>query len=102
MTATAHSLIEPDEQGVAWISGTQIKVIEMALDKLAHESSPEERRFQYPHPSLAPIHAALSYYYEHQDEFDTEIQRRWQNVKELAAQEVNSPLQQRLREMRRR
>jgi len=102
MSTVAHSLIELDEQGVAWISGTKVKVIEVALDKLAHGSSPEEMHFQYPHLSLAQIHAALSYYYAHQKELDAEIQRRWQEVNELAAREANSPLQQRLRELGRR
>jgi uncharacterized protein (DUF433 family) len=95
MPTGAQSLIEPDEQGVAWVSGTKVKVIEVALDKLAHGSSPEEVHFQYPHLSLAQIHAALAYYYEHQAELDAEIQRRWQEANELAAREAGSPLQRR-------
>ena len=55
--------------------------------------------FQYPHLSLAQIHAALAYYYEHQGELDADIQRRWLEVKALAAQETDSPLQRRLREL---
>ena len=66
MTVVTSTHIELDEQGVAWISGTKVKVIEVALDKLAHGSSPEEIHFQYPHLSLAQIHAALSFYYDHQ------------------------------------
>jgi uncharacterized protein (DUF433 family) len=101
MSAAAQSLIEIDELGVAWISDTKVKVIEVALDKLVHGSSPEEIHFQYPHLSLAHVYAALAYYYEHQNELDSEIQRRWQEVNALAALEANSPLQQRLRELRR-
>src|SRR5438132_10738413 len=97
MKPVVSTLIELDEQGVAWISGTQVKVIEVALDKLAHESSPEEMAFQYPHLSLAQIHAALAYYYEHQQALDADIQRRWLGVKERAAQNADSPLQKRLR-----
>jgi uncharacterized protein (DUF433 family) len=52
--------VELDDQGVAWVSQTRVKVIEIAVDKLAHGSSPEEMHFQYPHLSLAQIHAALS------------------------------------------
>jgi uncharacterized protein (DUF433 family) len=81
MKPVVSTLIELDEQGVAWISGTRVKVIEVALDKLAYESSPEEMAFQYPHLSLAKIHAALAYYYEHQRELDADIQRRWLEVK---------------------
>src|SRR5712692_5115052 len=102
MTTAAHSLIELDDQGVAWISGTKVKVIEVALDKLAHGSSPEEIHFQYPHLSLSQIHAALAYYYDHQTELDEAIQKRWQEVNQLAAQESNSSLQQRLRDLKRR
>jgi hypothetical protein len=57
-TPTAH--IHLDEAGVAWIDDTNVKVIEVVLDKLAHGSSPEEMHLQYPHLSLAQIHAALS------------------------------------------
>jgi uncharacterized protein (DUF433 family) len=101
MSAVAQSLIEIDEQGVAWISDKKVKVIEAALDKLVHGSSPEEIHFQYPHLSLAQVYAALAYYYEHQNELDSEIQRRWQEVNQMAALEANTPLQQRLRELRR-
>ncbi len=60
MTVVTSTHIELDERGVTWISGTKVKVIEVALDKLAHGSSPEDIHFQYPHLSLAQIHAALS------------------------------------------
>ena len=99
MKPIVSTLIELDEQGVAWISGTRVKVIEATPDKLAHGSSPEEMAFQYPHLSLAQIHAALAYYYEHQRELDADIQRRWLEVKERAAQETDSPLQRQLREL---
>ncbi|QQS46546.1 MAG: DUF433 domain-containing protein [Acidobacteriota bacterium] len=89
--------IELDEAGVAWVSGTNTKVIEVALDKLAHGSSPEEMHFQHPHLSLAQIHAALSYYYDHQAEFDAEIEGQLREVKQQRAQVGDSPLRQRLR-----
>jgi uncharacterized protein (DUF433 family) len=97
MLAAAETHIQLDDKGVAWIDNTKVKVIEVVLDKLAHGSSPEEMHFQYPHLSLAQIHAALAYYYDHQAELDAEIQQRWQEVNDLAAQEANSPLRQRLR-----
>jgi uncharacterized protein (DUF433 family) len=101
MATATLSHIEVDDTGVARIAGTTIKVIEVAVDKLAHGSSPEEMHFQYPHLSLAQIHAALAYYYDNQLEMDAEIQRRWFEVNELAAQAANSPLQQRLSELKR-
>jgi uncharacterized protein (DUF433 family) len=70
-TPTAH--IHPDKRGVAWIEDTNVKVVEVVLDKLAHGSSPEEIHFQHPHLSMAQIHAALSYYYDHQQAIDSYI-----------------------------
>lgn len=99
MTAVIESYIEIDENRVAWIANTKVKVIEIALDKLAHGSSPEELHFQCPHLSMAQIHAALAYYYDHQEELDAEILQRLGEVKELAARQADSPLQQKLRRL---
>lgn len=96
MSVLMNTLIELDEHGIAWISGTKVKVIEVATDKLAHGSSPEEMHFQYPHLSLAQIHAALAHYYEHQIEFDTEIVRQANWAAELAEKAKASPLRRKL------
>jgi uncharacterized protein (DUF433 family) len=96
MSTIAAGHIRVDETGVAWIEGTQVKVIEVALDKLTHGSSPEEIHFQYPHLSLAQIHAALAYYYDHQTELDAEIERRLKYADELAERSRESPLRKKL------
>jgi uncharacterized protein (DUF433 family) len=100
MIAVVDSYIEIDENRVAWIADTKVKVIEIALDKLAHGSSPEELHFQYPHLSMAQIHASLAYYYDHQEELDAEILQRLGEVNEFAARQADSPLQQKLRRLR--
>jgi uncharacterized protein (DUF433 family) len=92
----AASQIEIDDQGVAWIAGANTKVIEVVLDKLAYGWSPEEMHFQHPHLSLAQIHAALSYYYEHQEELDSDIARRHAAVEKMAAESADSPLRRKL------
>lgn len=96
MSSTVITHIELDENGVAWIADTNVKVIEVAIDKIAHGSSPEELHFQYPHLSLAQIHAALAYYYDHQAELDAEIKRRWIEADELAAGASDPALRQKL------
>src|SRR3972149_364044 len=65
-----------DAHGVAWIDDTNVKVIEVVLPRLAHGWSPEEIHFQHPHLSLAQIHAALGYYYDHQETMDQESERQ--------------------------
>jgi uncharacterized protein (DUF433 family) len=97
MSTIATAPIEIDEDGVAWIIGANIKVIEVALDHLSHGWSPEEIYFQhYGQLSLAQIHAALSYYYDHQAEFDDEIKRQIEEVDELKAKAGDSPGRRRL------
>lgn len=101
MVVVPNLLIEMDADGVAWIVGANTKVKEVVLDKMAHGSSSEEMHLQYPHLSLAQIHAALSFYYEHQSEIDAQIMREWHEVKELAASQPDSPLRQKLRALKR-
>lgn len=92
--ATAH--IEIDDNGVAWIDDTKVKVIELVIDKIAHGSSPEEMHFQYPHLSLAQIHAALAYYYDNQAALEAEIKRRWEEADALVKEISDSSLRQKL------
>ncbi len=89
MVAVLNSLIELDERGIPWIVGANTKVVEVVLDKMAYGWSPEEMHRQHSHLSMAQIHAALSYYYEHQDEVDADIERRDRYVEELRAQQKN-------------
>ena len=94
------SQIELDDRGVAWITGANTKVIEVVLDKIAYGWSPEEMHLQHPHLSLAQIHAALSYYYEHQEELDADIERRHNEVQRMAAESADSPLRRKLLNLR--
>src|SRR4029453_8664617 len=98
MAAVVSTLIELDEQGVAWVTGTKVKVIEVATDKLAHGSSPEEMHLQYPHLSLAQIYAALAYYYDPQAEFEEEILGGGEGAKAWAERAKVSPIRKWLRE----
>jgi len=84
---------------VAWIDQTNIKVIEVVMDKMTHGSSPEEMHFQYPHLSLAQIHAALAYYDDHQAEIDPQIQQSLRTFEQARVQAGDSPLRKRLREL---
>lgn len=96
MSTAATTHIEIDVRGVAWIVGANTKVIELVLDKLAYEWSPEEIHFQHSYLSLAQIHAALTYYYDHQTELDEEVMRQLEKVEALAEATKDSPGRQRL------
>ncbi len=95
--ATPH--VWTDADGRVWIDGTNVKVIEVVLDHLAYGWSPEEMHYQHPHLSLAQIHAALAYYFDHQAEFDKKIESSLREAENLAAEAKDSPLRQRLRRL---
>lgn len=87
-----------DANGVAWIDRTNTKVIEVVQDKVAHGWSPEEIHYQHSHLSLAQIHAAFAFYYDHKDELDADMERRYQEVERLQAEAGESPVRKKLRE----
>jgi uncharacterized protein (DUF433 family) len=95
-TVTVH--IHLDARGRAWIDDTNVKVIEVVLDKLAWGLSPEEIHEGYPDLSLAQIHAALAHDYDHQAEFDAEIERQLREYEEMRAQAKDQPTRQQLLE----
>jgi Protein of unknown function (DUF433) len=72
-------------------------VVEVVLDKRAYGWSPEEIHAQYPDLSLAQIHAAFVYYYDHQLAIDAHIEQQLKWVEAMAAQAGDSPVRQRLR-----
>jgi uncharacterized protein (DUF433 family) len=98
-TAVTTSHIVLDDQGRPWIEGTNTKVIEVVLDRVAYGWSPEETHFQHPHLPLAKIHAALAYYYDHQLEMDAEIEEQSRRVEAMRPAADKSPLLNRLRDM---
>jgi uncharacterized protein (DUF433 family) len=89
--------IRTDAEGRAWIDDTQVKVIEVVKDWLAHGSSPEEMCLQYPHLSLAQIHGALAYYYDHQEGFDQAIAQELEQWEVRAREFKDSPIRRKLR-----
>lgn len=97
MATATQSYIELDDRGRPWIAGTKIKVIEVVLDHTAYGFSPAEIHLQHPDLSLSRIHAALSYYYDHQAEMDAEIQRQAADAQRLWEQNRDSPGRRRLR-----
>jgi uncharacterized protein (DUF433 family) len=97
MIETNYKHIVLDENNVAMIAGTRTKVIELVLDYQAYGWSPEELQFQHPTFTMGQIHSALAYYWDHQDELDADMERRWQEVKQLQQSQELSPVEQRLK-----
>ncbi len=87
-----------DDRGRPWIDDTNIKVIEVVLDHTACGWSADEIHRQYPYLSLAQIHSALAYYFDHKQEMDDEIERQVREVDALKAKaDAESPFLKRMR-----
>lgn len=99
MPVMAWPFIQIGDDGVAIIAGTRTKVIEIALDRIAHHWDADEIHRQYPYLSLAQIHAALGYYYENQGECDQQIETRRRAADLIRVEAENASLQQRLRKL---
>ncbi len=102
MATTVRALIEIDDEGVAWITGANTKVVEVVLDKIAYGWSPEEMCLQHPHLSLAQVHSALAYYYENKEKLDAQIERERQEAEALAAEASDPVFRRKLLELKNR
>jgi len=94
---TRYEYVVLNEKDVPVIAGTNMKVIELVLEKMAYGWSPEELHFQHPYLTLGQIYSALAYYWDHQEELDRDIERRLQFVDQVQRAMGPSPLLARLR-----
>jgi uncharacterized protein (DUF433 family) len=96
-TSTDYKHVGIDENGVARVAGTRSRVIDVVVDRNEFGYSPEETCRQHPHLTLAQVHSALAYYFDHKDQLDTDIERRENEAEILRRELEDSKLQERLR-----
>jgi len=94
--------IELRSSGIPYISGTQTKVVEIALDRIAHHWDADEIQRQHPHLSLGQIYAALAYYSDHQKELERQIEEQLRYAESSQASADNSKIRAKLKAMDRR
>ena len=98
-TAAAPAHIVLDENGKARIDDSGIKVRVLIEVMKAWHPTVEALHEAYPQLTLAQIHAALAYYYDHQAEFDAEIERGRKLVYEMRATAEETPGRKKLRDL---
>lgn len=77
---------DPDVcRGKAVVRGTRIKVSELARRYEFMGQSPDDIVAELPHLTLAQVHAALAYYYDHRDQVLAELRDEDDFVERLAA-----------------
>jgi uncharacterized protein (DUF433 family) len=88
--------IRLDANGVPWIDDTNVKVVELIVDHVGYGHGPEEIHLQHPHLSLAQIHSAFAYYFDHQAAMDAEVRRRYRRAEAIRAKAGKQPSQKEL------
>lgn len=95
--ATGYQHIVVGEDRIPMLAGTTMKVVELVVEHTAYGWSPEELHFQHPYLTLGKIYSALAYYWDHRDELEQDIQRRFQQIGQLRQAAEPSPLVARLK-----
>jgi len=80
----------------------RIRIAMIVADYLGRGWSAEEIVLQYPHLTLAEVHAALAYYHDHRDEIDRELADELVEAERMHKEQADSPLMVRLRALKRR
>ncbi|HZU36360.1 MAG TPA: DUF433 domain-containing protein [Gemmataceae bacterium] len=97
-TTLTYPHIEKPEGSPAHLQRVpRVRVAQIAMDYLAHGWSVEEMCRHHPYLRLAEAHAALTYYFDHQDEIDAEIRAEWQRAESERRAAQPSPFFLRLR-----
>jgi hypothetical protein len=78
-------------------SHPRTRVAMIVMDYRARGLSPEEIVRHYPYLTLADVHAAMTYYHDHQEEIDTEIQNEIDQLKNGPDSNSSSAVWQKLK-----
>lgn len=85
-TEIKHPYIAKDSKisgGSPVVSGTRVRVVDIVIEYDRLGMSPDEIIDAHPQLSLESVHDALSFYYENREDFDSEINKRKENIKKL-------------------
>jgi uncharacterized protein (DUF433 family) len=75
----------------------RVRVAQIVLDYLAHGWSVEEMCRHHSYLTPAEAHAAMAYYFDHQEEIEQEIDAEWKQVQKERQSAQRSPFYVRMR-----
>jgi uncharacterized protein (DUF433 family) len=78
-----------DERGVAYISGTSMKVAHIVIDAERWHMTPQQIQENYPRLTLDQIQAALAYYHDHRNDIEAQISQENEEYERLRAENPN-------------
>ena len=86
MATAIQDQIPVNEQGVAYITGLALRVVDVVRIKQERSMTPEQIQGTVPRLSLTQIHAALAYYDSHRTEMDLAEVRHREAIETLLSQ----------------
>ncbi|MEX0614218.1 MAG: DUF433 domain-containing protein [Pirellulales bacterium] len=99
-TLIQHIEIRKNQAGQdrAFIAGTRVRVQDIYVDSEVLGKSPEEIIAALPHLTLAQVHAALAYYFDHRNEILDELRQDEHFVSLMKERTGPGPLETKLRD----
>jgi uncharacterized protein (DUF433 family) len=97
MSIVSYPHIEIRENGKAYIQGTGFKV-RILVEEYLSGMPPQDIERQHPPLTLSQIHGALTYYYDHKDQIDKEVEELDRLEQELRPRLENSTVVDKLRQ----
>ncbi len=76
-------------KGSPVISGTRVRVIDIAIEYDRLGMTPDQIVDAHPHLSLEAVHDALSYYYENQKALDEKIRKDKEFIEKIAKETLS-------------
>ena len=95
--AASYGHVFEDGRGRACVGSTGLAVVQLVAEQAAYGWSPEELHFQHPDVSLAQIHSALAYYWDHAEEIDEVVEAQLEGIRDRLRRDGPSLLKGRLR-----
>lgn len=83
MQAENYPHIIRNDRGVPCIESTRHRVVDIAADYIAHGYGAAQIVEQYPDLTLAQVHAAFTYYFDHRDEIDSALIESYRQTEQL-------------------
>ncbi len=95
--ATYPHIEKPAGESARLSRSPRVRVAQIAMDYLAYGWSPDEMCRQHPNLTKAEAHAAMAYYFDHQEGIDADIRAEVSNAEASLKESSDSPLRLRLR-----
>lgn len=80
--ATYPHIVQEPGSPARLASHPRTRVAMLVMDYLARGLSAEDIVRHYPYLTLSEVHAAMTYYHDHRDDIDAEIQRELDQLKD--------------------